>query len=107
MARKQNETTTKFKVDISELKAAMQEAKRQITLVNSEFKATSSGMDDWKSSTDGVSAKIRSLNKVLEQQENILKAEQEQLILTEQEYGSNSAAAENLRIKINNQQGND
>lgn len=104
MARKQNETTTKFKVDISELKAAMQEAKRQITLVNSEFKATSSGMNDWKSSTDGVSAKIRSLNKVLEQQENILKAEQEQLILTEQEYGSNSAAAENLRIKINNQQ---
>ena len=104
MARKQNETTTKFKVDISELKAAMQEAKRQITLVNSEFKAISSGMDDWKSSTDGVSAKIRSLNKVLEQQENILKAEQEQLILTEQEYGSNSAAAENLRIKINNQQ---
>lgn len=104
MARKQNGTTTKFKVDISELKAAMQEAKRQITLVNSEFKATSSGMDDWKSSTDGVSAKIRSLNKVLEQQENILKAEQEQLILTEQEYGSNSAAAENLRIKINNQQ---
>lgn len=104
MARKQNETTTKFKVDISELKAAMQEAKRQITLVNSEFKATSSGMDDWKSSTDGVSAKIRSLNKVLEQQENILKAEQEQLILTEQEYGSNSTAAENLRIKINNQQ---
>lgn len=104
MARKQNETTTKFKVDISELKAAMQEAKRQITLVNSEFKATSSGMDDWKSSTDGVSAKIRSLNKVLEQQENILKAEQEQLILTEKEYGSNSAAAENLRIKINNQQ---
>lgn len=82
----------------------MQEAKRQITLVNSEFKATSSGMDDWKSSTDGVSAKIRSLNKVLEQQENILKAEQEQLILTEQEYGSNSTAAENLRIKINNQQ---
>ena len=104
MARKQNETTTKFKVDISELKAAMQEAKRQITLVNSEFKATSSGMDDWKSSTDGVCAKIRSLNKVLEQQENILKAEQEQLILTEQEYGSNSTAAENLRIKINNQQ---
>lgn len=104
MARKQNETTTKFKVDISELKAAMQEAKRQITLVNSEFKATSSGMDDWKSSTDGVSAKITSLNKVLEQQETILKAEKEQLALTEKEYGENSAAAENLRIKINNQQ---
>ena len=104
MARKQNETTTKFKVDISELKAAMQEAKRQITLVNSEFKATSSGMDDWKSSTDGVSAKINSLNKVLEQQETILKDEKEQLALTEKEYGENSVAAENLRIKINNQQ---
>ena len=34
-----NETTTKFKVDITELKSAIQEAKRQIRIANSEFKS--------------------------------------------------------------------
>ena len=42
-----NETTTKFKVDISELKKGIQEANRQIRLANSEFKAATAGMDDW------------------------------------------------------------
>ena len=44
---KGNETTTKFKVDISELKKAMTEARKQVAYANSEFKAVSSSMDDW------------------------------------------------------------
>jgi len=34
---KGNETTTKFKVDISELKSAMQTARKEVALSNSEF----------------------------------------------------------------------
>ena len=60
-----NETTTKFKVDISELKKGIQEANRQIRLANSEFKAATAGMDDWSKSADGVSVKITQLNSVL------------------------------------------
>ena len=53
-----NETTTQFKVDISELKSQFQEAQRTIKLANSEFKAATAGMDDWGKSADGISAKI-------------------------------------------------
>ncbi len=101
---KNNETTTKFKVDISELKAGMQEASRQIRLANAEFKAVSSGMDDWSKSTDGLNAKIKQLETVLESENKKLSNLKQQLKLVEKEQGANSAGADELRIKIANQQ---
>ena len=99
-----NDTTTRFNADISELKSAFQEASRQIKLANSEFKAASSGMEDWNKSADGVTAKLSQLDKVLDAQKKQLKSLNDQYELTVKEYGENSAAAENLKIKINNQQ---
>ena len=101
---KNNDTTTRFNADISELKAAFQEASRQIKLANSEFKAASSGMEDWNKSADGVTAKLSQLDKVLDAQKKQLKSLNDQYELTVKEYGENSAAAENLKIKINTQQ---
>ena len=98
-----NETTTKFKVDISELKKGIQEANRQIRLANSEFKAATAGMDDWSKSADGVSAKITQLNSVLTAQKTKLESLEKQYELVVQEQGENSRGAEELRIKINNQ----
>lgn len=98
-----NETTTKFKVDISELKKGIQEANRQIRLANSEFKAATAGMDDWSKSADGVSAKITQLNAVLTAQKTKLESLEKQYKLVVQEQGENSRGAEELRIKINNQ----
>ena len=98
-----NETTTRFKVDISELKSQFQEASRQIRLANSEFKAATSGMDDWGKSADGISAKIKQLNSVLESQKKQLENLEKQYELVVQEQGENSKGAEELRIKINNQ----
>ena len=104
MATKGEPITTKFSVDISELKAGIQEANRQIKLANSAFKAASSGMDDWSNSADGLQAK-------LEQLADVQDAENKKLTLLKQQYeqvaaeqGENSAAAQNLMIKINNQQ---
>ena len=99
-----SDTTTRFNADISELKSAFQEASRQIKLANSEFKAASSGMEDWNKSADGVTAKLSQLDKVLDAQKKQLKSLNDQYELTVKEYGENSAAAENLKIKINNQQ---
>lgn len=98
-----NETTTKFKVDISELKKGIQEANRQIRLANSEFKAATAGMDDWSKSADGVSAKITQLNSVLTAQKSKLENLEKQYELVVHEQGENSKGAEELRIKINNQ----
>lgn len=98
-----NDTTTKFKVDISELKASMQEAKRQVAIANSEFKAVSSSMDDWAHSSDGISAKLKQLDSNLKNQKTILSNLERQYELTVQEMGEGSKAADDLKVKINNQ----
>lgn len=98
-----NETTTKFKVDISDLKKNIQEANRQIKLANAEFKSASAGMDDWSKSADGISAKIAQLQKVLQSQKSILASYEKQLELVEKEYGKNSKEAVEMQIKLENQ----
>lgn len=98
-----NETTTKFKVDISELKKNISEANRQIKLANAEFKAAASSMDYMADSADGIRTKLTQLTKVLNSQESILKSYEKQLEITAKEQGENSAEADNLRIKIANQ----
>lgn len=100
---KNNETTTKFKVDISELKAGFQEAQRQIRIANSEFKAATAGMDNWSTSADGLSAKIKQLNSVLDSEKTKLANLEKQYELVSKEQGENSKGAEELKIKINNQ----
>lgn len=102
--KKNNETTTKFKVDISELKSGITEANRQIRLANAEFKSVASSMNDWADNADGVSAKLTQLDTVLANENKKLDALKRQLQLTAKEYGENSAEADELRIKIANQQ---
>lgn len=104
MAGKQNETTIKFKCDISDLKKGIQEAGRQIKLANAEFKAATAGMDNWAKSSDGVRAKIDQLQKTLTQQKSILSDYKKQLELVEQEYGKNSKEADDMRVKVLNQE---
>ena len=98
------QTTLQFQADITDFKAAMQEANRAVKLANSEFKATSSGMDDWSSSTDGLAAKLRQLSAVHEAESrklDVLKAAYARVV---EEQGATSAAAIELQTKINNQQ---
>lgn len=97
-------TTLQFQADITDFKAAMQEANRSIKLANSEFKAAASGMDDWSSSTDGLSAKLRQLSAVQQAEQrklDVLKASYADVV---KEQGENSRAAVELQTKINNQQ---
>lgn len=99
-----NETTTRFRVDISDLKKGIQDANREIKLANSEFKAASAGMDNWAKSADGVSAKITSLEKTLNAQTKVLSLYQDELEAVKKEYGENSKEAQEMQIKLNNQQ---
>ena len=98
------ETTTRFKVDISQLKAQFQEAQRSIRLVNSEFKNATAGMDDWSKTSDGLSAKIKQMNGVLDSEKSKLQSLKEQYALVVQQEGANSKSAQELAIKINNQE---
>lgn len=98
-----NETTTKFKVDISELKKSMQEARKQVAYANSEFKEASSSMDDWSKSSDGISAKLKQLKSNLNSQEKVLAEYEKTLEQVKKEYGENSAEALEYATKLNNQ----
>ena len=101
---KETESTLKLKMDISELKSAVQEANRQIKLANAEFKAASAGVEDWGKNTEAVAAKQKQLDTVIKNQETILASYKKQLALIVQEQGENSKAADNMRIKIANQE---
>lgn len=98
-----NETTTKFKVDISELKKEFQEAQRVIRVANSEFKAATAGMDNWSESADGLQKKIDQLSDVLGAEKTKLASLEKQYELTAKEQGETSKGAQDLLVKLNNQ----
>ena len=98
-----NESTMKWKVDITQLKAAMQEAKRSINQANAEFKTATAGMDRWSKSTGGLEAKLQQLNKVLPAQKRQLEVLEAQYADTVEKMGENSSAAADLKIKIEEQ----
>lgn len=99
-----NVITTKFKADVSDLRKNIQEANRSIKLANAEFKAASSAMDYMVDSAEGIQKKLEQLNKVYKAQNTILDSYQKELEIIVKEQGENSAAADNMRIKIANQQ---
>ena len=96
------DTTVKLKADISNLKSQMQAAARQVKLANSEFKAASSGMDDWSNNAEGLEAKLKQLNTILNSQKTRLSLLEDQLDKTKEVYGENSAEADKVKISINN-----
>lgn len=104
MATKGEAITTKFSVDISELKAGIQEANRQIRIAQSEFKATSSAMDETALSADDLQSKIDKLTDVHDAQAKKLDLLKQEYKAVADEQGETSKAAQELLIKVNNQQ---
>ena len=71
--------TTKFKVDISDLKKGISDANKSIKLANAEFKNATAGLDDWSKSADGLTAKIKQQNSIVEAEQTKLSLLKEQL----------------------------
>ncbi len=76
---KGEDITTRFKVDISDLKKGITEANNQIKMANSEFSKASAGMEDWSKSSDGIRAKLQQLTTILSAQNDKLNNYKEQL----------------------------
>ena len=91
--------TTKFKVDLTELKKGITEANKNIRLANAEFKAATAGMDDWTKSADGISAKLKQLQSVLDAENRKLESYQKQLEAVEKAEKENGKRADDLRKK--------
>lgn len=104
MADNNNYIGVAMGLDVTDLKAGLSEANKQIQLANSEFKAASSGMDDWTKSIEGVSAKVKQLDTVLTAQKSKLAGLTAEYEKVAKEQGEGSEAARKLKVQINNQQ---
>lgn len=104
MANEANYIGVAMGLDVTDLKAGLSEANKQIQLANSEFKAASSGMDDWTKSTEGLSAKVKQLDSVLKAQKSKLAGLTAEYDKVVKEQGEGSDAAKKLKVQINNQQ---
>ena len=98
-----NESTMQWKLDIAQFKANIQDAKRQISLANAEFKTATAGAKSWGDSITGVQSKIKQLTTVSEQQKKILSEMEKQYATVVKEMGENSSEAQRLKIQIENQ----
>ena len=94
-----------FTIDVTDLKAGLAQANRLIRESETEFKAAAAGMDDWRSSSEGLQARIKNLNTVTDLQRkkvDALKSEYDRLVKDGMDPTSKEAVE--LRTKINQQQ---
>ena len=99
----ENTITTVFKADISQFSSSTQQLNQYIKTVNSEFDVATSSLGKWSDSTDGLTAKITQLNKVLEAEKMKLSDMKKRLEEMEAAGKGNTKEAKNLQIAINQQ----
>lgn len=102
MATDRNYIGIAMGLDVTELKAGLSEANKQIQLANSEFKRVSSGMDDWTKSTEGLNAKIKQLETVLDLQRRKLAGLEAEYNKVVESQGEGSESARKLKVQMNN-----
>lgn len=104
MASQDNYIGIAMGLDVTDLKSGLAEASKRIGTANAEFKAASSGMDDWQKSTDGLTAKIKQLDAVYAAQKSKLAGLAAEYEKVAKEQGEGSTAARNLYIRMKNQE---
>lgn len=101
MGKNINDLSGKVGLDVTDFKAGTSELNRSIRLVESEFKAIAAGMDDWKGSSEGLEARVKALNDIIDLQKQKVANLQNEHDKIAAEYGESSKAAQDLQIKIN------
>lgn len=99
----ENTITTIFKADISQFSSSTQQLNTYIKTVNSEFEVATSSLGKWSDSTDGLTAKITQLNKVLDAEKMKLSDMQKRYDEMKSAGKENTKEAQNLQIAINKQ----
>ena len=100
MAKDEN-FTAKFRIDVSDLKKGIEEANKQIKYANAEFKNATAGMDDWSKSADGLSAKIKQQQAVVEAEKQKLELLKDQLTRVQQAEQNGQKIIDDLNEKYN------
>lgn len=91
--------TTKFRVDISDLKKNIAEANRQVKLYQAELKNASAGMAKGEETADSLSRKVEAQSKIVEAEQSKLQSMRDELTRYENRLSDGAAIVENLSQK--------
>ena len=91
----------RFEIDVSSARHALNDARRTIALVNSEFASTTAGLDATADASDITTAKIQQLTDKIKIQEQVVGALENQYQEMVETYGENSKEAQNAQIELN------
>lgn len=91
--------TTKFKVDISDLKANISEANRQVKLYRAEMQNASAGMKKGEESADSLTKKIEAQSKIVDAEKQKLEALKQELERYQQRIEQGKAVVAELTEK--------
>lgn len=100
MAQNDNYIGLAMGLDVTDLKSGLSETKKEINTARKEFNATTSGMDDWTKSSEGLNAKLKQLNKTFEMQEKNVNGIQAELDRAKERYGENSEQVRRLNDRL-------
>ncbi len=84
-----------------EYKSALQQISRQLTVLNTDMKASQSAFGAQAETMDGMHDRLEKLNEIYEVQAKKVELIREQLEKAKAEYGENSKQADDLQIALN------
>jgi phage terminase Nu1 subunit (DNA packaging protein) len=91
----------KLELDTTDFKTGLSAINRDIRVLESSFRASAAGLQDWAKDATGLETRIKSLNAQIEDQRMkvaLLAREHERVALAE---GADSKAAQDLQIRLN------
>lgn len=87
-------------LDVTDLRSGVREAKKQLTDIETEFQKTTSSMENWRKSQQGLEARLDSLRKKLQTQESIIKGYRAEIEHVEKEEGDHTAELLQLNAQL-------
>lgn len=86
-----------FEIDVASALTGIQNFRRNVKAAQADFRATSSTMEDWQNTTEGLEAKLKELTIVENEQRKILLRLKESYEKAKSDYEQNSEALEKLK----------
>lgn len=87
-------------LDVTDLRAGVREAKKQLSDIETEFEKTTASMDNWRKSQQGLEARLDSLKKKLQTQKSIIDGYRAEIEHLEKSEGDHTAEIIRLNAQL-------
>lgn len=87
-------------LDVSDIKSGIAEVKKQIQQSKRDFESASAGLDNWKKSSEGLSAKLSQLDSDMKSQGQMVAGYKAEIQRLSEMEGDHSAQIEKVKVKL-------